>query len=157
MNVVDIGIGQLLLCLIFVAVAGMGSSLFKLMLGRDLAIGTLRTVAQLYLVGFVLKYVFAFDHPVPVVMFYVWMVFWAAQTIRSRVKEKAVSFFTHFFHHGDQLSGGEYSGHLDGDPGGAVVQTAVLHSNLWHDRRQRHERDHDCTGSIVQRAATTTG
>ena len=40
----------------------------KLMLGKDLAIGTVRVFVQLYLVGFILRWVFAINHPALVLL-----------------------------------------------------------------------------------------
>lgn len=65
MDLIDISPVQLLLCLIFVFIAGTGSAVFRLRLERDLAWGTVRTFAQLYLVGYVLKYIFQGLPPAP--------------------------------------------------------------------------------------------
>jgi putative ABC transport system permease protein len=93
MTVVDITPAQLLLCLLFVAVAGVASILYKLKLEKDLAWGTVRTFAQLLLMGYVLTYIFQINNVALILLLFVSMVFWAAFTIRSRIKEKSVSFF----------------------------------------------------------------
>lgn len=90
---IEIGPLQLLLCLIFVVVAGTGSVVLRLGLERDLAWGTVRTFAQLFLVGYVLKFVFRISHPVLVLLVFAFMIFWAAHAVRGRVKEKQVSIF----------------------------------------------------------------
>ena len=93
MNVIEISPFQLALCLIFVLIAGTGSVIFKLKLERDLAWGTVRTFAQLFLVGYVLKFVFRLNDPYLILLLFLWMIFWAAQTIRGRIQEKEVRFF----------------------------------------------------------------
>ena len=93
MNVIEISPLQLALCLIFVLIAGTGSVVFKLRLEKDLAWGTVRTFAQLFLVGYVLKFVFRLHDPYLVLLLFLWMIFWAAQTIRGRIQEKEVRFF----------------------------------------------------------------
>lgn len=90
---IEIGPFQLFLCLIFVVVAGTGSVVLRLGLERDLAWGTVRTFAQLFLVGFVLKFVFRISHPVLVLLVFAFMIFWAAHAVRGRVKEKQVRVF----------------------------------------------------------------
>ncbi len=93
MSVIEISPFQLVLCLIFVLIAGTGSVVFKLRLERDLAWGTVRTFAQLFLVGYVLKFVFRLNDPYLILLLFLWMIFWAAQTIRGRIQEKEVRFF----------------------------------------------------------------
>ena len=93
MSVIEISPVQLALCLIFVVIAGGCSLALKLGLERDLAWGTVRTFAQLFLVGYVLKYIFQLNDPVIVLLLLVFMIFWAAHAIRGRVKEEKISFF----------------------------------------------------------------
>ena len=90
---IEIGPFQLFLCLIFVVVAGTGSVVLRLGLERDLAWGTVRTFAQLFLVGFVLKFVFRISHPALVLLVFAFMIYWAAHAVRGRVKEKQVRVF----------------------------------------------------------------
>ncbi len=97
MNIIEISPLQLALCLAFVVVAGVGSLLFKLRLEKDLVWGTVRTFAQLFLVGYILKFIFDIKNPYLVILCYLWMIFWAAQTISGRVKEKKVHLFTPTF------------------------------------------------------------
>ena len=52
-----------------------------------------RTFAQLFLVGFVLKFVLRISHPVLVLLVFAFMIFWAAHAVRGRVKEKQVRVF----------------------------------------------------------------
>jgi putative ABC transport system permease protein len=90
---VDIGPGQLLLCLLFVAVAGATSLAMRLRLERDLLWGTVRAFAQLFLVGYVLELVFAIERPLLVVGLFVFMVFWAAHAVRGRVRDPQIAVF----------------------------------------------------------------
>jgi putative ABC transport system permease protein len=97
MSPVTIGPGQLLLCLLFVAIAGGASLALGLRLERDLLWGTLRTFAQLFLVGYVLDFVFAIDKPLLVLLVFVFMVFWAAHAVRGRVGDSQVAVFAPTF------------------------------------------------------------
>jgi putative ABC transport system permease protein len=97
MNVVDIGPLQLLYCLAFILIAGAGSLSLKLGLERDLAIGTVRTFAQLGILGYVLKFIFDLDNAWLILLLFSFMVFWAAHAIRGRVKEDKVSIFVPTF------------------------------------------------------------
>ena len=90
MSLIEISPFQLFLCLLFVMGAGLGSLVFKLGLEKDLVWGTIRTFAQLFLVGYALKAVFQINNVYVILLLYTWMIFWAAQTIRSRIKEKEI-------------------------------------------------------------------
>jgi putative ABC transport system permease protein len=93
MNVQDISVFQLFLCLGFVLLAGGCSLWLKLGLEKDLAIGTLRTFLQLSALGYILKFVFRINNPVLILVLFFWMIFWAAYTVWSRVKQKNVPVF----------------------------------------------------------------
>jgi len=93
MSVVHIGAGQLALCLVFVLVAMLASWRLHLHLHRDLLWGTVRTFAQLFMVGYILQFIFRLNNPWAVLGLYTWMIFWAAVSIRGRVDEKSVSIF----------------------------------------------------------------
>ena len=71
MNIIEISPLQLVLCLVFVVVAGVGSLLFKLRLEKDLVWGTVRTFAQLFLVGYILKFIFDIKNPYLVILCYI--------------------------------------------------------------------------------------
>ncbi len=92
MTLIEITPFQLVLCLIFVAVAGTGSVVLRLGLERDLLWGTVRTFAQLYLMGYLLEFVFALDHAAPVLALFGSMIFWAVHAIRGRVGESQIRF-----------------------------------------------------------------
>jgi len=84
----QIGFSQLALTMVFVLVIGVTSLILKLKLERDLAVGTLRTFAQLFLMGYVLKFVFAVSvHWLTLLVFLV-MVAAAAQIIHGRVRKR---------------------------------------------------------------------
>lgn len=93
MSIIEITPFQLVLCLLFVAVAGASSLFFKLSLEKDLLWGTVRAFAQLFLVGYALKYIFQLNNVIVILLLLAFMIFWAAHAIRSRVREQAVSFF----------------------------------------------------------------
>jgi putative ABC transport system permease protein len=92
-NVLDIGPLQLAFCFVFILIAGAGSFTLKLGLERDLLVGTIRTFAQLGILGYVLKFIFDLDNAWLVLLLFSFMVFWAAHAIRGRVKEQSVSIF----------------------------------------------------------------
>lgn len=93
MNLIDITPLQLALCLIFVVVAGTGSVVFRLGLERDLAWGTVRTFAQLGVMGYLLRFIFQLGNVVVILLLFTFMIFWAAHAVRGRVAERQVSFF----------------------------------------------------------------
>jgi putative ABC transport system permease protein len=86
----DIGYGGLAWALAFVLLAGAASLRLRLGLERDLLWGTVRTVAQLSLMGYVLRYVFAIDRWYLVLALFAAMIFFATWIARGRVKERAV-------------------------------------------------------------------
>ncbi len=93
MGTLEIGTFQLVLCLIFVLMSGLCSLLLSLKLERDILVGTVRTFAQLFLMGYTLRYVFEFSRVWVVLLLFSGMIGFAAWTIRGRVKERTVPFF----------------------------------------------------------------
>ncbi len=93
MTLIEITPVQLALCLIFVVIAGTGSVVFRLGLEKSLAWGTVRTFAQLFLVGYVLKYVFQLNNVFLILLLFGFMIFWAAHAVRGRVAETKIRFF----------------------------------------------------------------
>jgi putative ABC transport system permease protein len=87
-----IDLWRLALALVFSLLAGGCSLALKLGLGRDLALGTARTVAQLFLMGWVLGIVFDLKSPWLVLALFLAMAGAAAHTARGRVREKAIGF-----------------------------------------------------------------
>ena len=92
-NVIEIGPYQLILALVFVLAAGGASLYHGLRLEKDLLVGTIRTFAQLFLLGYVLKYIFHLDSVWPVLAVFLFMIVFAVRIIRSRIKESRVAFF----------------------------------------------------------------
>lgn len=93
MSVIDITYTQLLLSLVFIFIAGVASIRLQLDLERDIFWGTIRTFAQLFIIGYVLKYIFGLDNLYLVLFVFTGMIFFAAYTIRGRVKEKSIPYF----------------------------------------------------------------
>jgi len=92
-EIVNIGPGQLILGLFFIAVAGAASLYHGLKLERDLAVGTIRTFAQLFILGYALRLIFNLNRAGLVLLVFLFMILFAAWTIRGRIKEKQVAFF----------------------------------------------------------------
>jgi len=90
--IIEISPWQLLLCLGFVLLAGGTSIYHRLGLGRDLFVGTIRTFAQLFLMGYVLKFVFDVQLSWLVLLMFTFMVGAAVYIIKGRVSEKSVPF-----------------------------------------------------------------
>jgi len=93
MNAIDLSYNQLLVGLMFVLVAGIASIRLNLSLERDIFWGTIRTFAQLFIIGYVLKYIFAVNSAYIVLLVFTGMILFAAYTIKGRVKEKGVPYF----------------------------------------------------------------
>ncbi len=92
-GIIDIGPWQLALGLLFILVAGAASLYHSLHLEKDLFIGTIRTFAQLFLLGYVLKILFAIDDYRMVLLVFFFMILFAAWTIYGRIREKQITFF----------------------------------------------------------------
>jgi putative ABC transport system permease protein len=96
-HIVDIGPIQLMAGLVFVLMAGLASIAYSLKLEKDLLIGTARTFVQLFIMGYVLKYVFAMSNFFVVILIFFFMIFFAAWTIYGRVKNRQIPFFIPVF------------------------------------------------------------
>jgi len=86
-----------MLGLFFIIAAGCASLYHELKLERDLAIGVVRTVVQLFLLGYALHVLFALERVWLVLTVFGFMLFFAALTIRDRIQEKQISFFWPIF------------------------------------------------------------
>jgi putative ABC transport system permease protein len=64
---IPLDLTQLAIASLLVVVAGGVSMAVRARVEKKLAIGSVRTVVQLFLLGFVLQYVFAIDHPLPLI------------------------------------------------------------------------------------------
>ncbi len=93
MEIIDIGYFELAFCLILVLAAGLASVALRLGLERDLLWGTVRTVAQLFLLGYVLRFIFAVEEPWLVLLILFGMILFAAWTIHGRMEKRPVAFF----------------------------------------------------------------
>ncbi len=82
---------------LFVLAAGGCSLSLRLKLEKDLLVGTIRTFIQLFLLGYVLKYVFALNHPLVVIFLFSLMIYFAASIVSGRVKERRVPYFLPVF------------------------------------------------------------
>ncbi len=85
---INVGITTLLVIL-----TGICSLYLRLRLERDLIIGTIRTFLQLFLLGYVLKIIFAINNPWTVLSLFSFMILFAAITVSGRIKEKRIPFF----------------------------------------------------------------
>jgi putative ABC transport system permease protein len=92
-EIIPIGLGQLAFGLTFIVVAGATSLYHALKLERDLLVGTIRTFAQLFLLGYILKFIFDLQNAAVVLAIFGFMIFFAAWEIHNRVKEKQIPFF----------------------------------------------------------------
>lgn len=92
MSIIDLGYFELALALTFVLLAGISSLILHLGLHRDILWGTVRTISQLFLMGYVLKYIFQLTSPWPVLLFFSGMILFAAHIIQGRVKTRVVPF-----------------------------------------------------------------
>jgi putative ABC transport system permease protein len=96
-HIIEIGPWQLVMCLGFVLLAGGTSVYHRLGLGRDLLVGTVRTFAQLFIMGYVLTFVFEVRTVWLVLLMFTGMVAAAIHIIRGRVKERGVPFLVPTF------------------------------------------------------------
>jgi putative ABC transport system permease protein len=78
---------------VLVLAAGICSVYLKLKLEKDIVVGTIRTFIQLFLLGYVLKTVFALNNPLVIFLLFSLMIYFAASIIAGRVKEKRVPYF----------------------------------------------------------------
>ena len=79
---------QLIAFSIFIVLSSVISIYMRLKLEKDLWIGAVRTFVQLFLMGFILKFVFNNVNIFFVLGLFVWMVFWASRIINKRVDNK---------------------------------------------------------------------
>lgn len=91
-GVIEIGPWQLGLSVLFIGVAGAASLLHKLGMERDLVLGTVRTFAQLLLMGYVLKLLFGWNSGLLVMAAYLVMATFSAWIVHGRVREKDVAY-----------------------------------------------------------------
>ena len=78
---------------VLVIAAGICSVYLNLRLEKDMLVGTIRTFLQLFLLGYVLKIVFALNDPIVIFLLFALMIMFAARIISGRVKEKSIPYF----------------------------------------------------------------
>ncbi len=88
---------QLAFGLVFILISGLASFAYSLKLEKDLLIGTVRTFVQLFIMGYILRFVFDLSHMAVVIGVFSFMIFFAAWTIYGRVKDKQIPFFMPVF------------------------------------------------------------
>ncbi len=91
-EVIHISNFQLFLALFLVATSGVCSFLLKLELGKDLFWGTIRSVIQLFMLGYVLTLIFNYPSGLLSITIYCFMIIFAARIIIERIREKEVPF-----------------------------------------------------------------
>ncbi len=91
-QVVEIGLWQLLLALLFILIAQIASFVYNLGLNKDITVGTVRTFAQLFLMGYVLTFIFRIENLWLTLGIFAVMAVSASFIIRGRVKEKEVPY-----------------------------------------------------------------
>ncbi len=96
-GIIEISVGQLLLALLFILVAQASSFIYQLGLNRDILIGTVRTFAQLFLMGYVLTWIFRSTTVWIVVGVFAVMVFSAVFIVKGRVKESQIPYIVPTF------------------------------------------------------------
>lgn len=92
-QVINISNLHLVYTLFFILIAGILSIIHSLKLEKSLFIGTIRTFVQLFILGYVLKYIFNLNHQLLVLGLFLLMTLFAVWTIYSRVNEKKINFF----------------------------------------------------------------
>lgn len=91
-SVIDISVPQLFLALVFILIAQVSSFVFRLGLNRDIAVGTIRTVSQLFLMGYALTFIFSASNPWLTLAIFMVMVVSAVFIVKGRVNEKEVAY-----------------------------------------------------------------
>ncbi|UZJ38699.1 ABC transporter permease [Prosthecochloris sp. SCSIO W1103] len=91
-QIVEISLWQLFLGLLFILIAQIASFVHHLGLNRDITVGTVRTFAQLFLMGYALTFIFQLENLWFTLGIFVIMAVSASFIVRGRVKEKQVPY-----------------------------------------------------------------
>ncbi len=91
-QIAEISMGQLMLALLFILVAQASSFIYHLGLNRDITVGTLRTFAQLFLMGYVLTFILKSSSMWLTLALFIVMVVSAMFIIKGRVKEHQIPY-----------------------------------------------------------------
>jgi len=89
----DISMSGLLFAAVFILLAGIVSLRLHLKLEKDLFWGTVRTITQLFLMGYILRFIFVLDTWYLILLLYVVMIAFAASIAKGRIKEKTLNVF----------------------------------------------------------------
>ncbi len=92
-GIINVGYMQLSIVFIFIFIGGAVSVYHSLNIEYDMIIGAVRTCVQLFLLGYVLKVIFVLNNVWLVLLIFLFMTFFAARTVYSRVKDREISFF----------------------------------------------------------------
>ncbi len=93
MDAIEITNTKLIICSISVILVSISTFLLKIKVAQNILISAFRAVAQLFLVGLILKELFKMDNIYLVMLTAIWMIFWAAITINGRIKNRPTSIF----------------------------------------------------------------
>ena len=93
MNIIALGLKDLLIASGFIFLAGGLSLALKLGIARRLFIAALRTVIQLTLLGFLLEGIFKLDSPLPVLLLLLFMTLVAGREAAARTKKRYAYLF----------------------------------------------------------------
>lgn len=96
-NYIEVSNIQLLLASLFVIIASLFSVIYHLKLEKSLIIGSIRTVIQLILLGYILQILFVGNHPFLTFIMYMLMLVFAAFIIASHAKKRNLSFVRSVF------------------------------------------------------------
>jgi putative ABC transport system permease protein len=96
-EIVAIPMPQLLLALLFIIIAQAASVAWHLGLNRDIAVGALRTVSQLFLMGYALTFIFRAESLLLTMGIFLVMVVSSVFIVKGRVKEGEVAYLAPTF------------------------------------------------------------
>jgi putative ABC transport system permease protein len=91
-QIIEISNFRLGLTMLFILFCGALSLRLKLGLEKDLIVGSIRTFAQLFIMGWVLAYVFSLDMAFPVLLIFLMMVFFSSRIVFGRVGKEHVPY-----------------------------------------------------------------
>ncbi|NTW84361.1 MAG: iron export ABC transporter permease subunit FetB [Chlorobiaceae bacterium] len=91
-GIITISADQLFLAFVFILIAQASSFFYHLGLNRDIAVGSLRTFAQLFLMGYVLTFILGEKNLYLTLLVFAVMVVSAVFIVKGRVKEKQVPY-----------------------------------------------------------------
>jgi putative ABC transport system permease protein len=92
-GIINISWWNVAITTVLVMAAGICSVYLKLRLERDILVGTIRTFIQLFLLGYILKFVFSVNSLIFILILFFFMTYNAASIISGRVKEKRIPYF----------------------------------------------------------------